>query len=359
MATTSTGRVNYAKNCVGPLTAIFTGPSTCLSTTTFVGNGAAAFYVAAFWDDVTACYPTGTGTTTLDLHTNFFYSPGICPSGWAPVASMETDIRTTISDYSRYALPKETTAWLCCPSGFVPDRPWASHFWFETLNCASTISRGSTMTNVWMTDDPVGKLSNIVASSTLYVLARGIPIFWQSTDKAVLDWWAAASPAQTTPSSTYTPPTLFGPAGPVPTPSATGSTRATGSSTTTRSSLDSSTTTRRVTPNFNDLPPDFQEQAGTSLSTGAKAGISVSVSIAVIAIVLAVYFVVRLARARRAASAQPSAYPAQGEVGPGAAFDLQKVELGGVPRVEMQTNANVHEVASPPRFYELSGHQRF
>ena len=52
----------------------------------------------------------------LNLHTGYFYSPGICPSGWAPVASLESNLRTTASDYSVYALPQETTAWLCCPS---------------------------------------------------------------------------------------------------------------------------------------------------------------------------------------------------------------------------------------------------
>jgi len=103
----------YDVDNVGPLTTVFSGPTSCLATTTYVG-GVAGFYVAAFWDDVTACYPSG--TQSLKLHTGYFYSPGICPSGWAPVVSLETDIPKTASGYSTYKLGSQTTAWLCCPS---------------------------------------------------------------------------------------------------------------------------------------------------------------------------------------------------------------------------------------------------
>jgi len=112
MSTIST--YNYAIDNVGPLTTVFSGPTTCLATTTYAGGGVAAFYVAAFWDDVTACYPSG--TQSLDLHTGYFYSPGICPSGWAPIVSLETDIPKTASGFSTYILGSQTTAWLCCPS---------------------------------------------------------------------------------------------------------------------------------------------------------------------------------------------------------------------------------------------------
>lgn len=114
MATAPISTYNYGLDNVGPLTTVFTGPTTCLSTTTGIGEGVAGFYVAAFWSDVTACYPSG--TQQLNLHTAYFYSPGICPSGWVPVASLESDLPTTVSSYSVYALPRETTAWLCCPS---------------------------------------------------------------------------------------------------------------------------------------------------------------------------------------------------------------------------------------------------
>ncbi|KAK3377254.1 hypothetical protein B0T24DRAFT_620786 [Lasiosphaeria ovina] len=88
---------------VGPLTTVFTGPTTCLLTTTWIGN-MAGFYVAAFWDDITQCYPTG--TQSLNLHTGYYYSPRMCPSSWAPSVSLATDFSTTTSDYSQQALPR-------------------------------------------------------------------------------------------------------------------------------------------------------------------------------------------------------------------------------------------------------------
>jgi len=99
---------------VGPLTTTFTGPSTCLQTTTLIGS--AAYYVAAFWDDVTACYPPGTATP-FNFHTlPQYYSPGICPSGWAPVTSAGADFPGTASNYNQYLIPSPTQVWLCCPS---------------------------------------------------------------------------------------------------------------------------------------------------------------------------------------------------------------------------------------------------
>lgn len=104
----------YQLHNVGPLTTTFTGPSTCLATTTAAHLGDAGFYVAAFWDDVKECYPSG--TRPLLLHSTYLYSPGICPSGWGPVISLGTGVPTTLPDYSIFTLGRETTAWLCCPS---------------------------------------------------------------------------------------------------------------------------------------------------------------------------------------------------------------------------------------------------
>ena len=109
---------NIQVDNVGPLTTTFNPPSTCLATTTYIGNGVAGYYVAAFWDDITACYPTGslTGTQSLNLHTNFFYSPGICPIGWYPATSMGVGAPKDASDASLWLIPEATNVWLCCPS---------------------------------------------------------------------------------------------------------------------------------------------------------------------------------------------------------------------------------------------------
>lgn len=100
---------------LGPLTTVFTGPTSCLATTTLKPPGSNAYYVAAFWDDVPACYPPG--ITPFNFHTiPQYYSPGICPSGWSPVTSVGGDWPTTASDYSIWAIPSKTNVWLCCPS---------------------------------------------------------------------------------------------------------------------------------------------------------------------------------------------------------------------------------------------------
>ncbi|KAK4175050.1 hypothetical protein QBC36DRAFT_379673 [Triangularia setosa] len=329
---------------VGPVTTVFTGPSTCLSTTSFIGNGIAGFYVAAFWSDATECYPPG--TQSLDLHTAYYYSPGICPSGWAPVASLESGFPITASDYSQKALaPKGTTAWLCCPSGFAPDRPWSSTLWHNTRDCASTVPRHSTMTNVWMTTDPVGALSTIIASTRLMVLAKGIPIMWQQSDTAVVDWWETANPllsAPTTTSSSFpTGQTIFrtvtGPGGSV------------------------STLSDEITPSSTGAqdPSDSQSATQSSdLSTGAKIGIGVSVGVAIIAIGVAVYLFICFMRASKATAGTFSG--PQHHLGKGQKQQRPKVELQGddLARTELETRANTHEFEAPRQVYELPGPAR-
>lgn len=99
---------------VGPLTTTFTAPSTCLETTTVQNTN--AYYVAAFWDDVPECYPPGTDTQ-YNFHTlPQYYSPGLCPKGWAPITSAGADFPTTATDYAQWVIAPETQVWLCCPS---------------------------------------------------------------------------------------------------------------------------------------------------------------------------------------------------------------------------------------------------
>jgi len=99
---------------LGPLTTTFVAPSTCLQTTTQVGQQ--AYYVAAFWNDVPECYPTGTAST-YNFHTMpQYFSPGICPENWVPVTSAGEDFASTASGYDQWAIDKSTNVWLCCPS---------------------------------------------------------------------------------------------------------------------------------------------------------------------------------------------------------------------------------------------------
>jgi hypothetical protein len=108
---TTTTSYNIRDDIVGPLTTIFTGPTSCLSTTTcreYLGE-AAECEVAAWYFDSTAeglalCYPK-TIATNGGFKARFIYSPGICPSGWYPAASIE-DVSTATA----------TSRYLCCPS---------------------------------------------------------------------------------------------------------------------------------------------------------------------------------------------------------------------------------------------------
>lgn len=64
---------------LGPLTSIFTPPSTCITGITYVPplieSSTAALYRGASGDSVAdECYPSG-------FTTDFAYSPGVCPSG--------------------------------------------------------------------------------------------------------------------------------------------------------------------------------------------------------------------------------------------------------------------------------------
>jgi len=131
---TTTSTWNWRTDNLGPLTTVFTPPSTCLETTTCDApcNQVAGFEVGAFWDDVSACYPTG--TKSLDLHTlPYYWSPGICPSGWAPYQSIGTGVPVTVSGYDTGMLPSSVTAWLCCPSYVVtPTAPRCACFTSHT-----------------------------------------------------------------------------------------------------------------------------------------------------------------------------------------------------------------------------------
>jgi len=234
------------------------------------------------------------------------------------------------------------------PSGYRPYAPLASSFWFYTNDCGSTILGGQTMKNVWQKTDPPGSLSSILASTTLYVLAKGIPIMWESTDKAVVDWWATASPAASlTSTSTPTQSLPFRPLPTVPSGRTPDVTNPANRTTT------SNTGTAAATSNS-----DNQGSPGTGLSTGAKAGIGISAGIAGIAIGLAIYFAIRLIRLRRAQEPHVPYQPYQtyqpyqpqsgmsepaykyGNTTPGA-------ELVGQPDPawEMPTPANAHELA--------------
>ena len=94
---------------VGPLTTIFTPPASCLSTVTSAMGSVSASDYSMFighWGGYapgSRCYPAS--TVPIPFLSNYYYSPGICPSGYSAACP-----------WTGTELPASVTASLCCPS---------------------------------------------------------------------------------------------------------------------------------------------------------------------------------------------------------------------------------------------------
>jgi hypothetical protein len=111
---------DFRASNVGPLTTTFTAPSSCFQTTSF---SSVDLYSTYFWigygpgvglnyeTESDSCVPQLAMPTPLVY--NWYYSPGICPTGYILGASLATgpQARTCTS-----VLPSSVTAWLCCPT---------------------------------------------------------------------------------------------------------------------------------------------------------------------------------------------------------------------------------------------------
>ncbi|KAH8589172.1 hypothetical protein B0O99DRAFT_676888 [Bisporella sp. PMI_857] len=212
MALTSTD--NFRTQNLGPLTSTFTAPSTCLATTSVTAMyGGDSSYWVGFWGWVApnmttasdACVPPA--ETPTPLLSTWYYSPGICPSGYMPGASLATGY--SISGCTS-ELPSSVTAWLCCPTGYTPSA-YMYCGWQNTATCTSMAIGTATLTNVlpWLTTGsetfpnsiPTGEVvtKTVITESILTVMAVGIPIMWESTDTEVASWFAQASKGTFTP----------------------------------------------------------------------------------------------------------------------------------------------------------------
>ena len=103
----------------GPLTTIWPDGQHCVQTyTSAAGEGWAATYSVFFghWGSYKAartCYPPAVVGTAVDVGSNYYFSPGVCPSGYATACAYtgHTNIPTTV------------TASVCCPRYVRPSRP--------------------------------------------------------------------------------------------------------------------------------------------------------------------------------------------------------------------------------------------
>ncbi|KAL5371016.1 hypothetical protein DPSP01_014541 [Paraphaeosphaeria sporulosa] len=219
-----------------------------------------------------SCYPLGTLDSldlvrTSDKWAMYYYSPAICPYNWIVATTFQSDV----PGGSVIPLDTQTTAALCCPSGF--------HYLGAGHRCVSTVSRDQRIPYVSPTSNGAdGWIRGLVSTSTLdsemTVYGDGVPIWWQSSDEAVLAKAAAATNSIATASEVQSSAQSV-------TPSASGS-------------------------SMTELEPAKKD----GLSSGAKAGIGVSVAVCILGAILAA-FLVFLRRRHQSTRSKQSAQSAQ------------------------------------------------
>ncbi|SPQ25751.1 40b249c8-4e13-42b0-91eb-291b36150e80 [Thermothielavioides terrestris] len=123
------------------------------------------------YDPATSCYPT---STKLFLFVQeYYYSPGICPSGY-----------WFACPWTGTSFPASVTASLCCPSDFECVDGW-SHVCarggsFDGLEHVFVISRNS------QTLASTAALTTATLEPDSFIWADGVPVAWETTDTAIL-----------------------------------------------------------------------------------------------------------------------------------------------------------------------------
>ncbi|KAH7119044.1 hypothetical protein B0J11DRAFT_83403 [Dendryphion nanum] len=178
---------------LGPLTTLFTPPSSCLNIITsvavpgiynagislFLGNLNGAYTQSPIYlSAATSCYPIP--TTAINFWSNYYYSPAYCPLGWTAACTFpqSTDVAKT------------RTASLCCPEGFRCVNGWVHGCQRETSGVVSLVfvarSREAVLTDY-------GELTAVSLKGIEFVYNDGIPVAWQETDREVLEMIQRAS----------------------------------------------------------------------------------------------------------------------------------------------------------------------
>ena len=198
------------------------------------------------------------------------------------------------------------------------------------------------MTNLLIATNSAKRVTDVVATSTLTVQARGVPIFWESTDRTILDWWETASPAQTAP----TPTTTSKSSRKVPPPFediTDQSSTITSSDVTSSSMVTSSSTSTMADP----LQPPQGSSGPGGMSTGAQAGIGVGVGLGAVLVGALIYFVLRSRKTQ--AKMQAMQEQLQGQRGP---HEMEYNVAGRI--IEVSTTANTPEMPTKANYHELS-----
>ncbi|KAF2120110.1 hypothetical protein BDV96DRAFT_318901 [Lophiotrema nucula] len=257
----------------GPITSALALPTSCTQTLSLSRGdnaGSENLYFGHFANPYVdpACYPLGTLSSSQiaadSAWLQYFYSPAICPYGWTTAQTFSATF-PAFGETNEISLGPETSAAICCPGGYSYKRGGricqSSITQSQVISYVSGINNGAAG---WDRGNTI--LSTFALSSS--VIGDGVPILWQSSDKAVLK--AAATM--------------------VTTPTATGAFTGSGTARTSpTSSLPSATSSSPSSP--------VSEVSSKGLSTGAKAGIGVGVSLVGIAIIaLGIFLLLRRRR---------------------------------------------------------------
>ncbi|KAH8805101.1 hypothetical protein F5884DRAFT_440466 [Xylogone sp. PMI_703] len=225
----------------GPVTSVFVPPASCLSTLTKIVSMYFGHEDGDYYDP--ACFPSSTipeSKTQWDL---FYYSPAQCPQGWSEATTFTSSF--TGHHDSTLSLGADTTAVLCCPSGYSYldyNHRCASGFadittyltFYSPISGDDAWTKGPVLTDQW-----------VQGTSTWTIFGDGIPVWYQSSDLALFRAATATKSSTTSSTSTSTSPTS------------------------------TSTSPATSTPTSN---------SSSGLSTGAKIGIGVGIPLAVLAL---------------------------------------------------------------------------
>ncbi|KAJ5159783.1 uncharacterized protein N7482_006787 [Penicillium canariense] len=141
--------------------------------TTSISNSLEGWYLSQGPTDWRSCFPSGYEATTA-----FYYSPGVCPSGYSIASSTIISIGTS----------SETRA-TCCPSSFTAQTD-DGLVWYSTNRCFSA----NTDTDYVWTFTKEGTISSKTTAGGLN--AKAVFVRWQESD--------FQTPATTTTDSTAT-----------------------------------------------------------------------------------------------------------------------------------------------------------
>ncbi|KAJ5965626.1 hypothetical protein N7481_012340 [Penicillium waksmanii] len=127
--------------------------------TTSISNSLEGWYLSQGPTDWRSCFPSG-----YEAKTDFYYSPGVCPSGYSIASSSVLSI----------GVSSETRA-TCCPSSFTAQTD-DGMVWYSTNRCFS----GNTDTAHAWTFTKGGTISSKTTAGGLN--AKAVFIRWQETD---------------------------------------------------------------------------------------------------------------------------------------------------------------------------------